>query len=718
MPVSVLIFAGVTAAAGSGPPVVSGADKPDPGRILVVSHLTPLPAIQMDRKQLEANWPAFHHEPFERAGFSALALPFNFSSEDGTVDPAYAYAFSFLLSDDLDFAPGSYCSRHAYFVFKRDRERMQPMARQYNPISIAQLIVDWRATHAIGGILTASKTGYGGEVQIFGPDGKVVFTRKYAPPRPFFRLLGDMEVDAMQFFGPAPSAALVDYLHQDRCRHSESLVKLGQAPFMKWRSPEEFKLFDDILAVDPDFAEVRQWSANQKYWDDGNQGKYEIQKALSLQSRVTAVALGDFRPYQCPDRALVGRYPQWVAEFERLAGADAPRAIERHLLDLNVTTETGFSSQLATQGLDAAAKYPNEINLANGLAVYLLARGRTALAGSLELTCINNRFLQATGSRSSNWQKLGDCAEAMGRRQEAMFDWATALTEATGAQESGIAQSCQIKIADMAEQMGQFDEARKAYLEFLETDQNKNDRLRAVVGAGVCAALLGRGTDLSEVRKTYASEIVRTPAERILGAYADLLAGRAVDSESVANGPGGWFPMSDEYQRLLCQLDIAAGKTIWLQSENGDPSDRIAWAILDGYDQRSQPSALDGFSHTLAWLYGDDPWVAATIAPRVKTGARKRVDATAIYERVLAVKAGGGRVLSREEEQPILILLNHLPPWSVADAVHQLLEAGDAVRARRLAERYRDLSDFLTGSGLKTFINRLVAMAGGDKNGM
>ncbi len=108
----------------------------------------------------EKRFPAFSHAPFESAGFNALMLPFIFSSPDQSADPAVTYAFSFLFSGDLDWAPGSYCARHAFFVFRRDRELMQPMARHYEASQIAELIDGWKVTHAIGGRLIATKAAH------------------------------------------------------------------------------------------------------------------------------------------------------------------------------------------------------------------------------------------------------------------------------------------------------------------------------------------------------------------------------------------------------------------------------------------------------------------------------------------------------------------------------------------------------------------------------
>jgi hypothetical protein len=190
---------------------------------------------QYSLDDLAKQFPEFQHKPFDQSGFNALVLPFHYSDPAGIGNANEAGAMSFVISYDLDWARTCYCNRHAYFVFHRDPTLMEELATRYDSSVIAAAISGWRATHALGGTLVKSADGYGGTLQIFDRSGSICFTKTYDSPRPFFDLLGDMDVDAMTYFGSAPSNALSKYLHQRRCS-DQSLVDLGSAEFMPERS--------------------------------------------------------------------------------------------------------------------------------------------------------------------------------------------------------------------------------------------------------------------------------------------------------------------------------------------------------------------------------------------------------------------------------------------------------------------------------------------------
>src|SRR5206468_4090565 len=97
-----------------------------------LADLTPQPVGTYNPKQVTAMLPAFKHVPFDKGGFSAIDLPFRYSDPSSLGNADEANAFAFLLSNALDWAPGCYCSRHAYFVFKRSMEELEPMREEYN----------------------------------------------------------------------------------------------------------------------------------------------------------------------------------------------------------------------------------------------------------------------------------------------------------------------------------------------------------------------------------------------------------------------------------------------------------------------------------------------------------------------------------------------------------------------------------------------------------
>ena len=131
-------------------------------------------------------------------------------------DASEAMAVSALVSNDLDWSPGCYCARHAYFVFKRERDAVNRFLQKYESSEVADFIHHWAATHAVGGQLIKTPDGYKGKLQIFDPQGKEVLTKQYDTARTYWDLLGDMDVDAMTFLDVKPSQIFSKFLHEPR----------------------------------------------------------------------------------------------------------------------------------------------------------------------------------------------------------------------------------------------------------------------------------------------------------------------------------------------------------------------------------------------------------------------------------------------------------------------------------------------------------------------
>ena len=87
-------------------------------------------------------FPAFRHAPFVTAGFNPFSLPMHYEDRGGDGDANEALAMSFLLSSALDWGEGNYCSRHAYFVFKRCRRHMPALMKSYEPKLVSHLVTD------------------------------------------------------------------------------------------------------------------------------------------------------------------------------------------------------------------------------------------------------------------------------------------------------------------------------------------------------------------------------------------------------------------------------------------------------------------------------------------------------------------------------------------------------------------------------------------------
>jgi hypothetical protein len=348
----------VSADSGSLTPAAPdvGTSKPE-DLFSIFAGAPPIQPAQYEIKDLEKVYPDFQHQPFEQAGFNAVMLPFSYYDPNHAGDANEALALDALISYDLDWSPGCYCTRHAFYVFQHDRVRIQAIQRGYSPEQISSLIKSWRATQAIGGEVTRTPGGYEGKLEIFAADGKRIFTRNYDRSRSFWDLLGDMDVDAMAFLDVKPSGELADYLHQPRCKQPQSLIDLGSTAFMTESSPGAFDVYKKILEADPVFAMVRTWYANQKYVHDRDFRSEAAQLGIALSSRIDAAALENFIPKYCPDQELASQYQYWLNTAAGMASEDSPLIIECRL------GRGYYGSQnlqsVVDRGLKTAEKYPN-----------------------------------------------------------------------------------------------------------------------------------------------------------------------------------------------------------------------------------------------------------------------------------------------------------------------------------------------------------------------
>jgi len=399
-------------------PETPAAPRPEPARIIL--PLAGMPALKVSMHHLDELailFPAFQHEPFETSGFNHLTLPFLYVSTDRDADPNEALAFSFLLSNSLDWAPGNYCTRHAYFTFKRARRYMMPLSMEYDRQTIAEAIDDWDATHAVGGTLRKVRGRYAGELNIYDRSKKVICRKVYAAPRDYFQLLGDMAVDAIGFFGHKASPALVEHLHRKRCEHYQSLIDLGKAAFAPEKTPEEFGLYEKILARDPGFADVRYWYANQRRWHDGGYARYKAECAKVLDTYPYLAALVEFNVADTKDAALGPRIRQWLEEAEALAGADAPALVLRRMEEIKSRGQA--THEELQQAVRTAARYPNEYWLLWYTAT-TLQRGADLgadcdLAAPMFIAALRNRYLTGTGDKSHALKRLGLALFWLGR---------------------------------------------------------------------------------------------------------------------------------------------------------------------------------------------------------------------------------------------------------------------------------------------------------------
>ena len=585
------------------PPRVPMLFSPVEGLGPVLSTLTPMPEGKVTGRRLAELFPAFTHAPYD-VGFCPVSLPFRYDDPDGVGNAAEANALAFLLGDALDWAPGNYSARHAYFGFEREPDAMRQLARRYDPSEIAGQVDRWGATHAVGGLLRRSLAGYAGTLEVYAADGSVAFTKDYADARPYADLLGDMAVDAIGFFGPPPTAELAAYLHQPRCRHASSLARLGSAAFRP--RTKAFPTYAAILRDDPTFAEVRYWYANQKGWvDDGDGTEEHRQIGRSLHDRLTPTALVSFDRRQCPDVALAAEYPAWVERATRLAGGpDAPLSA---CLALDRSSRLRPPSMAdVRRGLAAAAANPNRAFLLNRV-TECLERSSTpdaALAASVAVTALNSRFQDPTGTWSTERDLFARAADLVARPDLAMAVRPSHDEQPwVGGQLRNVVESL-CAAARWSEAVSTFAEHGPAVADA--------ENAEAAHWAAVAAATAGDAAASRALRSRWGQTFHATGMSALLDAKGpvDL---QALEDQFLAHQTE---PGARPRLLLAAELDVARGQgqlrmLVWSMLAI-EPDDRVFWPLLDAYERRDPTELGTYFYPTLLTRFGKaDPWARA-----------------------------------------------------------------------------------------------------------
>jgi hypothetical protein len=661
----------------------------------------PLPVNGCSLSDLPGIFPAFKHRPFDHAGFNAVMLPFAYTDADHVGDANEAMALTALISNDLDWSPGCYCARHAYFVYKQDPDRARQFMQGYNPSAIVPYISFWEATHAIGGKLILTPDGYEGEITIFDRQGAIVYEKHYDQPRSFWDLLGGMDVDAMSFLDVKPSAPLVQYLHIPRCTNHESIIALGSAALMDYRSPEEFDTYQGILAIDPGFSMVRHWYANQKHWADRDHNTWATQNAIALSYRIEPASLEEFDPSLCDNPKLSAQLPGWIDQAQALTSPDSPLVLESRLRNELYGSET--LAQVLDRATRVAAQYPNS----HSLLVQLAAKTQDIyLACSVLSASLLDYYLPGIGNKDDEKYRLAWSCDMIGRDDVSMN-----LLNQLNLQTYYPALCLQLKVLARS---GRYDEAADLYpqiqshLQFKMLDRNgghddaadlspqiltdtKPDEssLELMAPWAVFSAFMADRTPLqvqalSEQKKPLAAQNMAD----LFQVYTDAVNGKR------------WAPLNThcdgEHAVFEFMLNVVQDSIFgfsqdhcWaLELMRVMPMNRLLWMVEDRYEQYDPSADAPAFYTYLQMFFSYDPWVRAAIADYHKRGSKKNepVDLQSLKSDL------------REVEPPVIdfsqTYWQHIiTPWKVSACVNDLLEQhayADAAEITQLYARHED----------------------------
>jgi len=678
---------------------------------LPLAQAEKLPWGEWSLEAMGKKWPAFRHEPFETAGFNAVTLPFRYESTvpDGNHDEAFA--FSFLISFGLDWGPGCYCTRHAYFIFKRSRRYMDPLARHYDPRGIAYAIEDWNATHAVGGLLRKVPGGYEGTLEIYDASGEVVCEKTYEGARDYFTLVGDMAVDALTFFGPPPSAALAEHLHKPRCHDFQSILDLGSAAFVDEKSPLEFGIYKRILQRDPGFGEVRYWWANQKQWCDGNRKAYFAETARSMDDYLTSSALTDFEVETCPDTERAGHYGAWMDEMERLVGRDSPIWLNRHLLVEPVPADD------LRRAMAVAAAYPNDFWLLSRVACPCRnQRLDSAMSLSIYFAAGQNRHMLGDGGHGRNPVGITYALGDLGCHAEIIAALISQYQADLGRGDYRWAAWDCWYMADALVQAGWYEKAIGAY-QWAYRYAKSDDLSRRIIllNEGVAAALAGREDLLAQILRDHPEELQKDDMAPLLETYLQLLRGRKMtldEAPKYADSIDRRIQL--QWQILYAQIDLMAGQDRYRDEVRRAVIEwsgwRPFWILYDLYDRRDPRPESAAFYKMMACFHGDDPWVCQAVAD---------FHARVAHPTVLSVEEVEERLkdytTERWPQRPKVGDLSYrvafgMPPGTMTSVLLSLLVDGQYDRAEALALRYHHLAVKWGAYQVRVHANRLVHM--------
>lgn len=645
--------------------------------------------------ELRERWSAIRVDPGAVPGFCAVLLPFRVPEERKQTLEPLANALAFLLSYDLDWPDNAYCARHAYFVFKRDRELVQGLREGYTAKQISELVAGWSGTHGIGGRIDGTDADHlTGVLQVFGPNGLVLEEKRYDAPRPFAALLGDMAVDAMVIAGYRPSETLATLLHQPRCSRTESLTMLGSVAFLPERGDKEFGIYREILKQDPDFAEVRCWFSNQSYWAGGAR-LLDAVRSVSAK-RPVASALADQDPWVLPraDREL---YAGWCEHLEQMLGPQHP-TVAMMRLRLARAKPDEVPARL-DQLIQACRRNPH-----GHMPPLLLEEVVTNTGGIVDADLAISAMIMSMSSNAMPGAGFSATA-ARGANMLTMLGYGGDAVSLLAAEPDG-----------MEEQLGE-----RAYLRAMydagrfgaavgDIKPRKMDDAVAVYLYCVNALAAGERQRATEALEANRMKLFQHGLLPLVTAMQDASGGKRVDLASLPPLEGYMRPGMMAL-RAECGLLLALRQDERSPQENDllafaklSPANRMLAFLMAEYCARWKLPDCTGLAETWAWLHPRDPLnvrlqiLKLPEVPVPETGMVQRLLRTypPVRYPVPPRGQGEGHVFAT------------LPPWVMAAAIRRLVERGDTARAEDLAVRYRHA---VAGTGIgevRMFANHLV----------
>ena len=665
----------------------------------VLGRSTPLPPAKYDLAQLSNLFPAFMLRPSPEE-YSQLVMPFKGGPTED--EQLKAYAFSFLLSNALDWGPGSYCSRHAYFTFQRSQSLALEAGNSLRPDAIASYAGKWDATHVFGGEIVAVSNGYTGTLKIYSPDGRLQHQKEFGIPCRYFDLLGNMSAEALRHLGYSPSSNLVNHLKIPRCKNEKLLIELGRAAFASERSGAEFGIYRDILKQEPGFAEVRYWYANQSLWVDGDRDAYDGALAQSLRDYVTRVALEDIELSSAETSPTAFGYNYLIGELERLTGTATPYGwILRFKADRSRRMASTLSQ--ARDATEVAAQYPNNFKLLSCLVGNEAGNkdgiwnGDFSMIASLALAEMRCQYLPSSLAERTAAYHFAMAAREVGY-PEISAEMLFPMYQGVGPGNKNDITAYGWRLAEVLQDMGQYDDSFQVGLRAAKACNDDNSAFY-FLNAFISGFLAGREREVELLAKQYDQTFAAKPfVHCLLQAYRALAKGdHAAVSAYFRTEPIGAEDLRIRVfmdRLILCaESDLMQAKSEYrAQVKQGvcmNPGLRPLWILLDAYDQKDPRPEDEGFYEVLAWQHPNDPWVEAAVKARSRRMPNPhKFDLVAVLDTLTnypAIRWPVDRGCTIAGGYPGLFVSP--PSWDYTLAVKRLLEMREYDRADELTRQ-------------------------------
>jgi hypothetical protein len=652
----------------------------------------------------------FPHAPIDSAGCWLLSLPFQYSTDQPSYDSSEANAFSFLISADMDWIPQNYCDRHAYFIFEHEPVPMRSLAVAYEGELIATEMRKWGATSAVGGELHRTKAGVGGTLEIFDRAGKSYFSKSYSP-RDYFQLLGDMDLDVMHQVGFDPPATLAQYLREPRCQHLESIAAIGRAAFLPWG--KMLDRFPPVLSNDPTFCEAYVWWAVIYGWTTNFTPEVEQQVVLAMSGRVSEQAVTEFFPQPGTDDQTIALYRKFVDRAAAIVGEDSLPIVTARLK--LAAREDHIDPALMDRALALASRFPNQGILLGAIDGALLdsCDVDARRGGAIAWVDDNSRSWPGTGDKSPSLQETAFALNMLGRPDLACCALQQYTDRSDPTDQLRRKMDCLLQAMRPQDALDAYDAASITH-----DDKGTDAAALALVAAG----LTNNRSEIDQISREWSVEFEKDGLAPVIDNFTNAAAGTPMTRHAFLRLDKVDHGLPAQSGILLSALaDLASGTQLdrlYLYSlMDQHPSNRLIWAFVDAYIQRTGRPVTNVFYPGLAWMFPDDPWVKQAVE-RFKSHPPATQPAIRNLDKMLTLQESTLSDLEKLDAQgkldsdAVYAAMSHdLYPLALAESVHHLLETNQQDAAHKLALRYHAVAQKYWSPDFREWATRLVQMS-------